>query len=149
MKRSIGVLLLLFLLAPAAALAQKTIGSTAHKAKLIGNRKMSLQWVSHDYFGTAKVTNEMGTLKIRGEHRSRTTDDYVTINGAVLQMVNAREFKFKGQIVTKTSYINGGVPCVKDGVFTFKATGTRKYWRLQEMENCEGNNVVDYVDIYF
>ncbi|MBL7977238.1 MAG: hypothetical protein JNN12_02775 [Bacteroidetes Order II. Incertae sedis bacterium] len=149
MKRSLYVLLLLCILTPTAAWAQKTIGSTAHKTKLIGNRKMSLQWVSHDYFGTAKVTNEAGTLMIRGEHRSRTTDDYVTINGAVLQMVNAREFKFKGQIVTKTSYINGGTPCVKDGVFTFKATGTRKYWRLQEMENCEGNNVVDYVDIYF
>ncbi|MBN8589568.1 MAG: hypothetical protein J0L94_14750 [Rhodothermia bacterium] len=149
MKKDFAFLLVFLLLIPAMTTAQKTVGSTVNKAKLLGTRKVSLQWVSHQYFGAAKVTNENGTLMIRGEQRSRTTEDYVTINGAVLKMVNAREFKFKGQIVTKVSYINGGEPCVRDGVYTFKATGTRKYWRLQEMENCEGNNVVDYVDIYF
>jgi hypothetical protein len=27
-------------------------------------------------------------------------------------------------------------------------TGNRKYWRLQEKQSCEGENTVDYVDIY-
>jgi hypothetical protein len=31
----------------------------------------------------------------------------------------------------------------------FKSTKGRKYWRMQDMENCEGSGVVDYVDIYF
>ena len=43
----------------------------------------------------------------------------------------------------------GGKPCVKTGRFTFRITGTRKYWRLKEMTNCEGGMLVDYVDVYF
>ena len=30
---------------------------------------------------------------------------------------------------------------------TFRVTQNRKYWRLQQMEVCDG--LTDYVDIYF
>ena len=48
----------------------------------------------------------------------------------------------------KISHINGGKPCAREGAMTFKITGKRRYWRLQEMNNpCDG--VTDYVDIFF
>ncbi|OMP74775.1 hypothetical protein, partial [[Flexibacter] sp. ATCC 35208] len=55
---------------------------------------------------------------------------------------------FKGTIQTKYSGVNNGQVCEKTGTYHFLVKGERKYWRLQEMDNCEGNNVVDYVDIF-
>jgi hypothetical protein len=35
----------------------------------------------------------------------------------------------------------------REGRFTFRITGTRRYWRMKEMNNpCE--DVADYVDVY-
>jgi hypothetical protein len=37
---------------------------------------------------------------------------------------------------------------MRSGTFHFKATGKRRYWRMQEMDNpCD--SVTDYVDVYF
>ena len=55
--------------------------------------------------------------------------------------------QFTGRIESSVSYIQNGLPCIKEGNYTFKSTQGRKYWRLQEMDGCEG--VTDYVDIYF
>jgi len=45
-------------------------------------------------------------------------------------------------------YIAAGAECKREGRFTFKTKGGRKYWRLQEMDNpCD--QATDYVDIYF
>jgi hypothetical protein len=38
---------------------------------------------------------------------------------------------------------------LKEGDKIFLSTKGRKYWRLQNMLNCEGNRVTDYIDIYF
>jgi hypothetical protein len=119
------------------------------RAMLLGTHKLSLQWISWDYFGTATVTNRAGTLYLKGSQRGRgdSKSDYLTIDG-VITSVSAKEFKFSGKIVTRVSHINGGAPCERDDDFTFRITGNRKYWRLQEMDNpCDG--VTDYVDIYF
>ena len=57
-------------------------------------------------------------------------------------------FVFQGRIVTQVSYLFGGQPCTRDGAFTFRITGKRKYWRMKEMQSpCD--DVVDYVDVYF
>ena len=37
--------------------------------------------------------------------------------------------------------------CLRDGTYEFRATGTRRYWRLQNIEACDG--LADYVDIYY
>jgi hypothetical protein len=66
----------------------------------------------------------------------------------VITSIDAKEFRFSGEIITQVSHINGGRPCSRDGEFTFKITGKRKYWRMQQMDNpCDP--VTDYVDIYF
>jgi len=83
---------------------------------------------------------------IEGEQRNKTKNDYVTIKGTFL--AKGRELKFNGKIVSRISYINNGKPCESAGLAIFKASGKRKYWRLQQMLNCDGNST-DYIDIFF
>ncbi len=130
------------------AFAQKTIVNNAKaKTMLLGRHKLSLQWVSWDYFGTATVTQKGGVFFLKGEQKSRKDSDFVKIDGTITE-INAKDFKFDGTIITQVSYIFGGKPCTREGEMTFKITGKRKYWRLMEMDNpCEA--VTDYVDIFF
>jgi len=117
------------------------------KAMLLGRHKLSLQWISWDYLGQASVSNKSGVLYLKGEQKSRGGSDYVKIDG-VITSIDAKEFKFDGTITTQISHIADGKSCERTGEMTFRITGKRKYWRLQEMDNpCEG--VTDYVDIYF
>ena len=116
---------------------------------LLGRHKLSLQWVSWDHFGVATVANNRGVYSLKGEQKGRgqTKSDFVTIDGTITS-IGVKEFAFSGKIVTQVSHINGGKSCVRDGDFTFKITGKRRYWRLQQMDNpCDP--VTDYVDIYF
>lgn len=128
--------------------AQKTVVNNAKaKTMLLGRHKLALQWVSWDYFGVATVTNKSGVFYLKGEQKQRGGTDFVKVNGTITE-INAKDFKFDGTIITQVSHINGGKPCERTGEMTFKITGTRKYWRLAEMDNpCEG--VTDYVDIFF
>ena len=116
---------------------------------LLGRHKLSLQWVSWDYFGAATVTTGRGVYTIKGEQQGRgqSKGDYVTVDG-IITSIEEKEFVFQGKIVTRVSHINGGEPCVRNGDFTFRITGKRRYWRLQQMDNpCD--TATDYVDIYF
>lgn len=128
---------------------EKTVVNSAEARRiLLGKHLLSLQWVDfYKYFGTATVLNRRGVYFLKGEHRQRGGSDFVTIDGVITQ-IDAKEFKFDGKIVTQVSYINNGNPCERNGEMTFKITGTRKYWRLQEMQNpCDVGT--DYVDIFF
>ena len=71
---------------------------------------------------------------------------FVTISGS-FEAVD-RVLNFNGKTVLQVSYINGGKPCQLTGPAVFKASGARKYWRLQSMLNCDGATT-DYIDIYF
>jgi hypothetical protein len=113
-----------------------------------GTHNFTLQWISWDQPGKAQIKkNSDGTYSITGKQTNKE-GDLVTIDGT-LTVVTFSEMTFKGKIETKYSNVNDGKVCVKDGTYHFLAKGARKYWRLQEMDNCEGNNVVDYVDIFF
>jgi len=113
--------------------------------KLLGKHLFSLQWISWEQFGTAVVTQEASGLHIKA--KQELNGDYVTLIGQVT-VKNEKEFTVTGDLITCVHYINNGEPCARNGTFTFKNTGTRKYWRLQEMDNpCDIG--VDYVDIYF
>lgn len=127
---------------------QKTDVNNASAAKmLVGRHKLSLQWISWDYFGVATVKIVRGVYSIKGEQKGRGSTDFVKIDGAITK-IDAKEFVFDGKIVSQISHINGGQPCEREGEFTFKITGKRKYWRLMQMDNpCDP--VTDYVDIYF
>lgn len=127
---------------------EPTIINNAAAAKMLsGKHKFSLQWISWDYFGVATVTNKRGVYKIGGEQKGRGNSDFVRIDGTI-KSIDSKEFIFEGSIITQVSHINGGAPCTRDGEYTFKITGKRKYWRLMQMDNpCDP--VTDYVDIFF
>ncbi len=120
----------------------------AFQRNLVGQHGITLQWISWDYRGTVKIAEENNVLKIRGIQKSKENNtDSVSIDG-ILEVINDKEIRFTGKIITTVSYNNQGKPCEKEGTYTFKKIGNRRYWRLQEMKNCDGV-VVDYVDLYF
>jgi hypothetical protein len=132
-----------------AAQERTEIKSSSAARTLAGRHRLSLQWVSWDRLGVATVKNNRGVYSITGEQKGRgqTKSDFVKIDGTITS-IDAKEFRFSGKITTQVSHINRGKPCVRDGQFTFKITGKRRYWRLQQMDNpCDP--VTDYVDIYF
>lgn len=133
----------------AAAQDRTVIRDRKAAAMLLGKHKISLQWISWDYFGTATVTNSRGVYRIKGEQKGRGAEKgaYLRIDG-LIRSISAKEFIFDGTIETRVSHLNGGEPCKREGEMTFAITGKRKYWRLQQMQNpCDA--VTDYVDIYF
>lgn len=147
--KKLFLILSLFILSFSADAQEKTVvNSTKARAMLVGNHKLSLQWIDfYKYFGTATVTNRRGVYYLKGEHRQRGGSDFVKIDGVITQ-IDAKEFKFEGKIVTQVSHNNEGNPCERTGEMTFKITGQRKYWRLQEMQSPCGTET-DYVDIFF
>ncbi len=128
--------------------AQRTVVNDAKaRTMLLGRHRLSLQWISWDYFGAATVTNRGGVLYLKGEQKQRGGTDFVRLNGRITE-INAKNFVFDGKIVTQVSHINGGQPCERTGQMTFKITGSRKYWRLMELDTaCEGGT--DCVHICF
>lgn len=123
------------------------VRSQKAKAMLVGKHKFSLQWISWDYFGSASVTVRNGVYRLKGEQKGRGNGDFVTIDGIITE-ITEKTFVFKGTVLTQVSTINEGRPCTRDGEMTFRITGSRKYWRLQDIDNpCDA--VADYVDIYF
>ncbi|MBC7899254.1 MAG: hypothetical protein H7070_04295 [Saprospiraceae bacterium] len=148
MKRTFIITLLVFAFSVTAFSQQKTDVNDKKAAQmLLGRHKLSLQWISWDYLGTANVIDRKGIYYLKGEQKGRGNTDFVKIDGLITS-VDANEFKFDGTVEMQISHINGGQPCKREGEMTFRITGKRKYWRMQEMDNpCD--QATDYVDIYF
>lgn len=151
MKKLLLLTFITVLALSSAAFAQRKTVVTDAKAKqmLLGRHNVALQWISWDYFGRANVTQKGGVYYLKGEQKGRgeNAGDLLTIDG-VITRIDAKEFKFNGTITTLVSHNNNGEPCERTGEMTFRITGKRKYWRLQEMDSpCEG--ITDYVDIFF
>jgi hypothetical protein len=140
--------LIVFVLVVSSFAQEKTVVNDARaKAMLLGRHRLSLQWISWDYFGAANVTQRGGVLYLKGSQKQRGGTDFLTVDG-IITSVDAKEFSFTGKIIMQISHINGGKPCVRDGDFTFRITGKRKYWRMREIDNpCD--EAADYVDIFF
>lgn len=138
------------LLATAADTTKTVYEDPSKKAKLLGQHKLSLQWLQFEkpQYGNAVVTEKNGVLYLKGEQRGTGKEKgYLTVDGRITE-VGAKSFKFNGKIKTCISHINNGKECLREGDMTFLAKGKRKYWRLQEMDNpC--SEVTDYVDVYF
>jgi hypothetical protein len=114
-------------------------------ARLRGNSGVTLQWISFESprRGHVTVTESGGAIHLRG--RQAGNGGELTLDGDVVA-IGPRSFTFRGEI----SIV--GAPdatrnCLRAGTYEFRATGTRRYWRLQQMEECEG--LTDYVDIYY
>lgn len=138
--------LALFLTMAAAAPAERTIvNDPAALARLRRNSGVTLQWISFETAarGHVRVSERGGLVHLRGSQAGGGGE--LTLDGDVLR-IDARSFTFRGEI----SIV--GAPdatrnCLRDGTYEFRVTGRRRYWRLQQMEQCDG--LTDYVDIYF
>lgn len=130
-----------------AAQGATVVNDKAAGTLLLGTHPLSLQWVTFDKTkGSVTVTDVGGVYRVKGEQKGKGTDS-LTIDGEVVS-VNAKDFTFKGRIVTRVSYIAGGKECVREGTFLFRISGARQFWRMREQANpCE--EVADYVDIFF
>ena len=112
-----------------------------------GKHPISLQWISWDILGEV-ILKPLGGgwYSISGSQKNKDGDE-LKIEGKIKRL-SEKELEFEGTIMTKMSTINNGEPCVKNGKQLFYAKDDRKYFRLQNMTNCEGGMLVDYVDIY-
>jgi len=114
-----------------------------------GKHNFTLQWIGWDYPGSVMIEKiNKNTYSIRGQQLSNQNNDYVKINGT-LTPATKKKLIFNGTINYLVSHNNNGKECIKSGKQIFKASGNRKYWRLQDMINCEGGRLTDYIDIYF
>lgn len=112
-----------------------------------GTHPISLQWIGWNKPGEATITpDSAGWYTISGSQLSEDRE-YLNIEGKI-RRVSGKELEFTGIVETRVRMNNGGKPCIKKGKQRFFAKGARTYYRLQNMENCQGGNLLDYVDIY-
>lgn len=123
------------------------IDTTATLPALSGKHLLTLQWISWDRPGSVMIgSSNKGWHTIKGSQNGEQ-GSYLRIDGKI-KPLNARELEFEGKIEHNVHNITAGKPCIRTGKQLFKATGTRKYWRLQQMLSCD-STTTDYVDIYF
>lgn len=114
-------------------------------ARLRRNSGVTLQWISFEApaRGHVTVTSRGGLVHLSGAQRGGGGE--LTIDGDVIA-IDARSFTFRGEIsIVGTPDLTRN--CLRDGTYEFRVTGKRRYWRLQQMEVCDG--LTDYVDIYY
>ncbi|MGS1010885.1 hypothetical protein [Achromobacter anxifer] len=134
--------------APAAAApsgsAQKTdIQNQAAYERLLNNSGITLQWLWSAQRGHLTATDENDVVRIEGTQANH--EGTLKIKGDIVSIASDR-FIFRGTILILDAP-DKGRRCERNGEFEFRATGKRKYWRLQQMEACGG--LTDYVDVYY
>ena len=133
---------------PPPAPGERTIVTNrAALARLRRNSGITLQWISFHQGGRGHVTvtERDGLVHLRGAQTRNDSAGRVDLDGDVLA-IGPRSFTFRGRISIENAP-DADRECIRDGTYEFRATGTRRYWRLQNIEACDG--LADYVDIYF
>ena len=130
-----------------------TAALTVTDRMLIGRHNFTLQWIGWNVPGLAVIEkkDDRGWYPIRG--RQESSEGYLKIEGKLRPVFENYEdelveLEFEGIIEYREKTINNNQPCVKKGRQIFLSTKQRKYWRLQNMINCD-STTTDYVDIYF
>lgn len=142
-----------FLFATALATAQaRTLGKTqivneAALAKLKNNKGVTLQWVWGASPAKLVVTETPQGITISGQQGPHNGDQLV-VNGTITR-IEAKTFWLKGRIEITDDETTE--PCVREGTFTFRIIGARRFWRMKEQQaRCAGRaDLTDYVDIRF
>ncbi len=118
-----------------------------------GDYVLTLQWLQNAG-GVGKATlypDPVNQWRIEGHQEERYMGDLnvMDVQGTI-RVLNARELDFTGTITTRISYINHGAAYVRKGTFRMKAWGARKFWRMQNMTEPDGQDeVTDYIDLHF
>lgn len=133
---------------PAGATALAPVSKTEIKnqaayERLLNNSGVSVQWLWSADRGhlTAKDVNDV----VRIDGTQANFEGTLKINGEIVS-IDSDRFTFRGTILILDAP-DKGRRCERTGDYEFRATGKRKYWRLQQMESC--GRLTDYVDIYY
>jgi hypothetical protein len=123
------------------------VNDPAALTRLQRNSGITLQWISFEQPGRGHVvvTDRAGLVHLQGSQTQNAGAGRVDLEGDVLS-ISPRSFTFRGRIMIENSP-DPDRECLREGTYEFRATGTRRYWRLQYVEACDG--LADYVDIYF
>ncbi|WP_051003662.1 hypothetical protein [Sphingobium sp. SYK-6] len=113
--------------------------------RLLGNSGITLQWIGWGRRGDLAADYATDLLHLRGGQSASDGPGKLVLDGVVTR-IDRDSFTFEGRIdIIDTPDI--GRVCRREGQMSFRVTQNRRYWRLQEMEACDG--LTDYVDIYF
>ncbi|MFJ1301869.1 hypothetical protein ACILG0_18030 [Pseudomonadota bacterium AL_CKDN230030165-1A_HGKHYDSX7] len=131
--------------APAAGQSgQRTqVNDDAAYERLLNNSGIGLQWFWTDERGKLNAVDDNGVIRLDGGYA--TAKGSLKLKGEVLS-ISADRFTFRGTILI-VDVPDKGRRCERTGDYEFRATGKRKYWRLQQMTECD--RLTDYVDIYY
>ncbi|CAM4354438.1 hypothetical protein BOTU111921_25140 [Bordetella tumbae] len=130
--------------ATALAPVQKTeIRDQTAYERLMHNSGVTLQWLWSDERGHLVATDKNDVVSIAGTQEN--AEGALDITGDIVSIDKDR-FLFRGTILIVDAP-DQGRRCERTGDFEFKATGKRRYWRLQQMQTCD--HLTDYVDIYY
>jgi hypothetical protein len=114
-----------------------------------GNHGITIQWIGWEKPGIAVIVDlKNGIYGIDGMQSGESKDEYLKINGT-LKPVSKDELIFNGKISSQISIINKGKECIREGEYKFQSPPGKKYWRLQQMSNCEEGMTKDYIDLFF
>lgn len=115
--------------------------------KLLGEHPFGVQFI-WDGYGTCTITKEKDGIKIEGSQFSKDREDYLLIKGTV-KIVDERAFTVTGSLKINIKDCCGKAE--KEGIFTFKRWGKRKFWRLQNPERkhlCDMYVCHYYIDVF-
>lgn len=146
--KSLVLALLAVPLAPSPAQPERTIvDDPAALQRLRRNSGITLQWISFESprRGHVRVSERNGVVHLSGRHLQANGAGRLELDGDVVR-IGARSFTFRGRIAIENAP-DPDRECYRNGIYEFRITQNRRYWRLQQMTECDG--LTDYVDIYF
>jgi hypothetical protein len=112
---------------------------------LLGEHVFGVQFI-WDGYGKATIIDTDGKWTIQGSQFSKDKGDFVKISGEVT-VQDDRQFTVTGEIQTAIKDCCGDV--THKGRFTFRRTGDRKFYRLQEREQfCGMHTCHYYIDLF-
>lgn len=119
---------------------------TTFEESMIGKHQFGVQFI-WDGYGSAKITkDEQGILHIKGEQYSNNKEEYVLLGG-IITVIDEKNIKIKGNLKLFTEGCCGLLDREID--YTFRKTGSRKYWRLKERNDlCDQYTCAYYLDIF-
>lgn len=130
--------------ATALAPVQKTeIRNQAAYERLLNNSGVTVQWLWSAQRGKLNAKDVNDVVRIDGEQANH--EGTLKINGEIVS-IDSDRFVFRGTILILDAPEKGR-RCERTGDYEFRATGKRKYWRMQEMESC--GRLTDYVDVFY
>lgn len=128
----------------ALAPVQKTqINDQVAYERLLNNSGVTLQWLWSAKRGKMNAIDDNDVVRLEGTQANH--EGTLKVKGEVVS-IGRDSFVLRGTILILDAP-DKGRRCERTGDYEFKATGKRKYWRLQQMEACGG--LTDYVDIYY